>query len=777
MISGQRKSPLIVPHTEKFLRLGRNTPTPITTPVPSDPRLSPRVMVDVDLSFVRPQNVDTATVVNHYLRSRTPTPASLLSDSDTSRDGDGAVAWTGKESHIKQAQLNAYVAWVNSQLKKRQGIRLVEDLRVDMRDGVALLHLIDIVGGEKLSGTHPDPSGYGEMKENVEKVLQFMCKSRIRMHHTNAADIVDGNLKAIMRLILALAAHYKPNSVKHSAYQHYRSPSKGNLAGIAQGASAALADARRHAARAGHRYRRSRDAAFNERRYQESSSDQFSESDECYRPTSRSRARHSRRDVEGSSSSPTTSIYGSPRSSANLDKLKASSRDSLISRSKSTDYVTAKDSGAEFEDTMTMIDKTQYEELLNEYSELATAMKETRQELSKLQDLLLSGKAPECENEKQEDTFEGSTPQEKIAVLRSRLLQQSELCEDLRSELSKSKNECMQLQGTRSGLQHRLCEQNISLSALKSELLQKDFQKQNMEAEKASLLKQLQERDKLISDIKKDIQKRDNKIDTLQHDLLLQIQEKESTTRSLKSQILDLHNKLKVVGETGATLSARVATQDKRMAKLEGKIFHPHPENGSPTSRSSGPDELQTVRESLQNLRLQYQPTDPQYKSVDNLEHSIASLLEHLYSFSNCATPVNRSSVNSVESSPKRMNYDKASDVRRSSNSSATGNKSSGFTVNQLDGLPTGQVCTKVLYFTDKMVTPFMCTIYKRLGEITLKDFKELFEKPNQFRYHFKALDPEYGTVKEEISNDDTIIPGWEGKIVAWIEEEQSTAC
>ncbi len=57
------------------------------------------------------------------------------------------------------------------------------------------------------------------------------------------SDIVDGNLKAIMRLILALAAHYKPNSVKHSAYQHYRSPSKGNLAGIAQVSPTVLQEA------------------------------------------------------------------------------------------------------------------------------------------------------------------------------------------------------------------------------------------------------------------------------------------------------------------------------------------------------------------------------------------------------------------------------------------------------------------------------------------------------------------------------------------------------
>lgn len=45
-----------------------------------------------------------------------------------------------------QAQINAYVAWVNAQLKKRPGTRLVEDLKCDMQDGVALAVLIEIVG-------------------------------------------------------------------------------------------------------------------------------------------------------------------------------------------------------------------------------------------------------------------------------------------------------------------------------------------------------------------------------------------------------------------------------------------------------------------------------------------------------------------------------------------------------------------------------------------------------------------------------------------------------
>ena len=38
-----------------------------------------------------------------------------------------------------------------------------------------------------------------------------------------------------------------------------------------------------------------------------------------------------------------------------------------------------------------------------------------------------------------------------------------------------------------------------------------------------------------------------------------------------------------------------------------------------------------------------------------------------------------------------------------------------------------------------------------RLGEVTLKDVKEAVDCKGNLRYHFKALDPEFGTVKEEV--------------------------
>ncbi|KAK1786507.1 hypothetical protein P4O66_017635, partial [Electrophorus voltai] len=79
---------------------------------------------------------------------------------------------------------------------------------------------------------------------------------------------------------------------------------------------------------------------------------------------------------------------------------------------------------------------------------------------------------------------------------------------------------------------------------------------------------------------------------------------------------------------------------------------------------------------------------------------------------------------------------------------------------------------TKVLYFTDRSLTPFLVNIPKRLGEITLQDFKVAVDRHGNFRYHFKSLDPEFGTVKEEVFQNDAVVPGWEGKIVAWVEED-----
>ncbi|KAG7217287.1 hypothetical protein INR49_027831 [Caranx melampygus] len=108
-----------------------------------------------------------------------------------------------------EQQLAAYVSWVNSQLKRKPGLKPITDLRHDLQDGVVLTQLIEIV------------------------------------------DIVDGNLKSLMRIILALAAHFKPSANHRAASGSGRSSTKGyathnplSTIALAQGAAAALASAR-----------------------------------------------------------------------------------------------------------------------------------------------------------------------------------------------------------------------------------------------------------------------------------------------------------------------------------------------------------------------------------------------------------------------------------------------------------------------------------------------------------------------------------------------------
>ncbi|ESO93736.1 hypothetical protein LOTGIDRAFT_57277, partial [Lottia gigantea] len=109
-------------------------------------------------------------------------------------------------------QLDAYKAWVNSQLRKRPDSTPINDLRTDLRDGQILATLIEIVGNEKLCNISTNPDTREDMIHNIDTVLQFVEKNKIRVHEMTAQDIIDGNLKCIMRLILALAAHYKPSS-------------------------------------------------------------------------------------------------------------------------------------------------------------------------------------------------------------------------------------------------------------------------------------------------------------------------------------------------------------------------------------------------------------------------------------------------------------------------------------------------------------------------------------------------------------------------------------
>lgn len=42
-------------------------------------------------------------------------------------------------------QIQNYITWINSHLKKRPGVKLVENLHSDLTNGVSLIHLIEVI--------------------------------------------------------------------------------------------------------------------------------------------------------------------------------------------------------------------------------------------------------------------------------------------------------------------------------------------------------------------------------------------------------------------------------------------------------------------------------------------------------------------------------------------------------------------------------------------------------------------------------------------------------
>merc|ERR1719150_2655726 len=149
-----------------------------------------------------------------HLRSQQQEPkppaANSQNNLETTKAMSGSVSWLEWTQ-----QLQAYIAWVNSQLRKRADLKPVQDLRSDLQSGEVLAQLIEIISGEQIAGIVYQPESLQGMRENLERVLQFMASKKIRMHSITSKEVLEGNLKAVMRLILALAAHYKPQSVKH----------------------------------------------------------------------------------------------------------------------------------------------------------------------------------------------------------------------------------------------------------------------------------------------------------------------------------------------------------------------------------------------------------------------------------------------------------------------------------------------------------------------------------------------------------------------------------
>ncbi|XP_019108732.1 dixin-A isoform X3 [Larimichthys crocea] len=600
-------------------------------------------------------------------------------------------------------QLAAYVSWVNSQLKRKPGLKPITDLRHDLQDGVVLTQLIEIVAGEVLEEVYVAPRNKEESRKNVEQVLQFISSRHIRMPHISARDIVDGNLKSIMRIILALAAHFKPTANHRAASANGRGLTRGSAShnplstvALAQGAVAALASARLDASQPARTTRIHSGWGLDV------------EKSVCVRTLVEQYERGSPDEQDNPQLSSSVSPLSSPR-----ERAPPSSHSDRSQEDRQQQEISAESPHIAVE--------TAWEDSLSEA--LEKEVHDTRKIVSALQALLLHGSLPEDEQDVSLSLDQGSAEQQ-LVVIRSRLDQSMEEARELKRELLHCKQEMRNLQGVKDAQQQRLCTQEASILQMKQELLRASMTKDELSNQNAELQWKLEECNRMWGECKKEIGQKDRLLQQLKHKL----------EESQKKQ-----------SELQRELEHKNSTQIPTGTENNGYSY-----SGNPApSMSDQAEEVQLLRDSLRSLRNNFRDHDPQHHTLDTLEQGIVSLIDRLH-----VVHTNRGRGKS----PRRKGQHTDSDTwpctkayQSSSGSSAS---------------------TKILYFTGKSPTPSMINIPKRLGEVTLKDVKAAVDREGNYRYHFKALDPEFGTVKEEVFLDGAIIPGWEGKIVAWVEED-----
>ncbi|XP_049447798.1 dixin-A-like isoform X2 [Epinephelus fuscoguttatus] len=612
---------------------------------------------------------------------------------------------------FNEQQLAAYVSWVNSQLKRKPGLKPITNLRHDLQDGVVLTQLIEIVAGETLEGVYVAPQNKEESRKNVEQVLQFISSRHIRMPHISARDIVDGNLKSVMRIILALAAHFKPSANHRAASGNRKSLTRGSAShnplstvALAQGAAAALASARLDASQPARSVRIHSGWGLDV------------DKAVCVRALVEQyeRGAPDEPDCSHSNSLSSVSPLSSPRAplSSHSDRQQEDGQQQQEGGVGEFCPTTNSHVGVE----------TALEDSLSET--LEKEVQETRKMVSALQALLLHGSLPEDEQDVSLILDQGSAEQQ-LVVIRSRLDQSMEEAQELKRELLRCKQEMRNLQGVKDAQQQRLCTQEASILQMKQELLRASMTKDDLNNQNAELQWKLEECNRLWGECKKEIGQKDRLLQQLKHKL----------DESQKKQ-----------SELQRELEHKNSMQIPPGTENNGYSY-----SGNPAPSLSDAEEVQLLRDSLRSLRNNFRDHDPQHHTLDTLEQGIVSLIDRLHVLH---THRGRGK------SPRRKGQHTDSDTWPCTKVSQSHSGSSS-------------ASTKILYFTGKSPTPSMINIPKRLGEVTLKDVKAAVDREGNYRYHFKALDPEFGTVKEEVFLDGAIIPGWEGKIVAWVEEDR----
>uniref|UniRef100_A0A1I7TJX3 Calponin-homology (CH) domain-containing protein n=2 Tax=Caenorhabditis tropicalis TaxID=1561998 RepID=A0A1I7TJX3_9PELO len=109
----------------------------------------------------------------------------------------------------EKAQKNTFTRWINFHLEEHSSSGRIEDLFEDIRDGVLLCHLIEVLTGEALAVHKGRVSKRVHHIANLTTALAVLRRRGLELINNNAADIADGNPRIVLGLIWQIILHFQ----------------------------------------------------------------------------------------------------------------------------------------------------------------------------------------------------------------------------------------------------------------------------------------------------------------------------------------------------------------------------------------------------------------------------------------------------------------------------------------------------------------------------------------------------------------------------------------
>uniref|UniRef100_A0A8D1E8N4 Calponin-homology (CH) domain-containing protein n=1 Tax=Sus scrofa TaxID=9823 RepID=A0A8D1E8N4_PIG len=106
-------------------------------------------------------------------------------------------------------QKRTFTKWINSHLAKRKPPMVVDDLFEDMKDGVKLLALLEVLSGQKLPCEQGRRMKRIHAVANIGTALKFLEGRKIKLVNINSTDIADGRPSIVLGLMWTIILYFQ----------------------------------------------------------------------------------------------------------------------------------------------------------------------------------------------------------------------------------------------------------------------------------------------------------------------------------------------------------------------------------------------------------------------------------------------------------------------------------------------------------------------------------------------------------------------------------------